>query len=55
MGMVEGFLLAQEEAHARHGPNVRGLSDFYLGWLAGLTFRYEGRARPVRPRAVRGA
>ena len=24
MGMVEGFLLAQEEAHARHGPNVRG-------------------------------
>jgi len=41
MGMVEGFLLAQQDAHAHHGPNVRGLSDFYLGWLAGLTFRYE--------------
>ena len=22
-------------------PTCSGLSDFYLGWLAGLTFRYE--------------
>ncbi len=41
IGMVEGFLTAREVAHAQHGPNVCGLSDFYLGWLAGLTFRYE--------------